>query len=464
MTVETEEEVAALQQHLQDVIEGASFKGSYRSRQLLKYIVDQAIAGHFERLKERVIGIELWGRSPAYDTGEDSIVRVTASDVRKRLQRHYSGDEADSEFRISLPLGSYIPEISRKPYQKAARLHEAPESLASVDIFQEPVASDTDFPVPSEEPIIQAPVIFRPETLEAMPRGSRRWVYGFSFLLAINLILWIIFGFYSSRRPAAPPAILPWSAFFNSSHSWQLITSDPDVAEVEEYIHQSVSVSDYANHKYIPDPDKLKLKPRLAWLVHIILGENQASRTDVPIAMNVAKLAQENAKQISVHNARSIQFADLQTDDNFILLGSPLSNPWAGFFSDQLDFRFVFDTDEGREIIRNVHPRPHERTEYIPTALGWATGQSYAIIAFVRNPDQRGQVLLLGGASAEGTEAAAKLLMDMPRLSTVLRGCGITPTGPLQHFELLLRLNIMAGSPNNMDVEACHILPGNSTH
>src|ERR1700743_2338329 len=109
----TEEDIALLQQHVKEVIEGAAFKGSHRSGQFLQYIVDQAIAGHFESLKERIIGIELFGRAPSYDTGDDAIVRVTASDVRKRLLQHYGRYGDASEFRISLPLGSYFPEISR---------------------------------------------------------------------------------------------------------------------------------------------------------------------------------------------------------------------------------------------------------------------------------------------------------------------------------------------------------------
>ena len=87
--------------------------------------------------------------------------------------------------------------------------------------------------------------------------------------------------------------------------------------------------------------------------------------------------------------------------------------------------------------------------------------KSYAIVALVRNPDQNGHVLLLAGANAEGTEAAGKLVTELPRLANVLKDCGIPPTGPLQQFELLLRLNLMAGSPTNVNVEACHILPGN---
>src|SRR5260370_4013454 len=102
----TEENIALLQQHVKEVIEGEAFKGSHRSGQFLQYIVDQAIVGHFESLKERVIGVELFGRSPSYDTGEDAIVRVTASDVRKRLMRHYGRDGSTPEVHIRLPFWS----------------------------------------------------------------------------------------------------------------------------------------------------------------------------------------------------------------------------------------------------------------------------------------------------------------------------------------------------------------------
>src|SRR6202034_1289984 len=105
-----------------------------------------------------------------------------------------------------------------------------------------------------------------------------------------------------------------------------------------------------------------------------------------------------------------------------------------------------------------------EQLQYVPSALGWATGDSYAILALVKNPDQSGQVLLLAGANEEGTEAAGKFATDLLRLSTELRKCGIAPAGALQHFEMLLHLNTMAGTPNNIDLVACHILPEALAH
>jgi len=459
---ETEEDIFLLQKHVKEIIEGAAFKGSHRSGQFLQYIVDQAIAGHFESLKERVIGIELFGRAPSYDTGDDAIVRVTASDVRKRLLQHYGRYGGTSEFRISLPLGSYFPEISRDPIQEVSPASVETAHQASEDAQHHTVTAQPEVAVIPPEPEVTASAIAHPEIHETPKQRGHRWLVICLVLTLVNVALWGVFWNHFTHKAGAAASILPWSVFLTTPRALHLIISDPDMAEIQGYTGQQISVSDYANHNYIPHPDKLT--PEVYRICQILLRGNKTSLVDTPIAVSIAELAQSGAKRIELQTARSVQLSNLQTDDNFVLLGSPLSNPWTAFFSDQLDFRFVFDKDSGQEIIRNVHPREHEQMQYVPTALGWATGQSYALVALVRNPDQNGQVLLIGGANAEGTEAAGKLVTDLPRLSNVLQSCGIPPSGPLQHFELLLRLNMMAGSPTNINVEACHILPGTSIH
>jgi hypothetical protein len=444
---ETEEEITALRQHLKEVTEGTAFKGSHRSGQFLKYIVEQSIAGHFECLKERVIGVELFGRSASYDTGDDAIVRVTASDVRKRLLQHYGKYGTTSAFRISLPSGSYIPEIIRDPHEANPRHREA---------F--PVG-----PVPFPEvPVVVSPTASHPEVASAKRRNHIPWVYFAIFLVVLNLAALVLFWSHFRRAKTAANNILPWSVFFDSPHRTLLITSDPNIEEIQTFTREQISVSDYANHNYIPSPNTLS--PEVERFCRGILRGDKASWVDTPIAVNVAELAQASSRRITVQPARSIQLSDLQTDRNLILLGSPRSNPWNAFFNDQLDFRFVFDKASGKEFIRNLHPQSGELSSYIPTALGWATGQSFATISFIQNPDQNGQVLLLAGANAEGTEAAGKLITDLPRLSATLQKCGIPPFGPLRHFQLLLHVNTMAGSPTNFDVRACHILPGSSAH
>jgi hypothetical protein len=457
---ESKEDVAALQQHVTEIVEGAAFKGSHRSGQFLRHVVDQSIAGHFESLKERVIGMELFGRSPSYDTGEDAIVRVTASDVRKRLLQHYGRYGASSEIRLSLPLGSYIPEITRERHGEVRQFDALePHHEQPVPTHEAPVSThDAD----THEPFAVSPVAFLPEpALRPGMRFARQLLPLGILLVVLNLAMWSVFWNRSSRTEAATRATFPWSALFNPARPTHLITSDPNIAQIQGITGAQISVSDYANHNYIPQPNKLTAEEDQFCRV-VLRGDT--SLVDTPIAVNVAGMAQTNLTKIDVRAARSIQLSDLETDDNFVFLGSPRSNPWTALFSDQLDFRFAFDKATNQEIIQNVRPRPHELPAYIPTAPGWATGQSFALIALVRNPDQNGQVLLLAGANAEGTEAAGKFVTDLPRLASTLHGCGIQSSGQPQHFELLLRLNTMAGSPNNVDIVACHALSGTITH
>jgi hypothetical protein len=452
--LETEQDIELFQQHLKEVIEGAAFKASHRSGQFLKYIVDQAIAGHFESLKERVIGIELFGRSPTYDTGEDAIVRVTASDVRKRLLQHYGKDGATSEFRISLPLGAYIPEIARRTRSSAngnAHLNGTEAELDQVADMPHPDLLRGPVHAPLHDAVVESP---RPGVGARIPRLSFIAALCTVAVIAACVIAWNLY----SVVKVVPRSSLLWSAFFRSPHSTQIITSDPNIAEIDGLTGSQVSVSDYANHSYIADPGKLT--PEVINLCRNILRGDKAAAVDVPIAVYIGQMALASSREVSVHAARSIQIQDLASEDNFVFLGSPRSNPWSALFGDQLDFRFVFDPKTKTEFIRNEHPRSQEAPAYVPTAPGWQTGRTFATVAMVKNPDQVGQVLLVAGATGEGTAAAGRFITDAARMNATLKECGVKNSGEVQHWQLLLQLNAMAGAPSNVDVIACHLLDG----
>ena len=441
----TEQEADILRQHLQEIIEGTAFRGSHRSGQFLKHIVEQAIAGNFDSLKERAIGIELFGRSPSYDTSEDAIVRVTASDVRKRLLQHYGKYGTASEIRLSLPSGSYIPEVRRdsQPIEPPAT----------------PVVASPDAVLPSaaDQTLAETPQLApRPQTGGSLHVVSKWVVFGV-LLAGLNLAAWVVFWNHSSRIEPRPSSILPWSGLFRSTGSTKVITSDSNIEKIERLSGQPISLSDYANQQYIPNPSALP--PEILRFCKDFLRGDLAPTVDLGVVARIAALAQTSSSKIDVRGAREIRLSDVYTDDNFIFLGSPRSNRWASLFNDQLDFQFVLDNQ--REIIRNVHPRSAEKPLYVPTAGGYATGQSFATISFIGNPGRSGQVLLLAGANAEGTAATGELVADGQRLSSELKSCGISPSGPIRHFQLLLALNTMAGSPSDVKVIACHILPGN---
>jgi len=95
-----------IREALGEVLQSAPFRNTRQCQSLLTYIVDHTLAGENDRLRERVIGIEVFDRSPDYEPGEDPVVRVRAGEVRKRLAQCYQ-DRIDTLVRIDIPPGSY---------------------------------------------------------------------------------------------------------------------------------------------------------------------------------------------------------------------------------------------------------------------------------------------------------------------------------------------------------------------
>jgi hypothetical protein len=108
---ETEAEKKAIQEQLERILYSPLFKNSKRYPSLLRYVVERALEGHREHLKERTLGIEVFGREPDYDTNLDPVVRTTAVEIRKRIAQYYHELGHESEIRIDFPPGNYLPEF-----------------------------------------------------------------------------------------------------------------------------------------------------------------------------------------------------------------------------------------------------------------------------------------------------------------------------------------------------------------
>jgi hypothetical protein len=96
---------------LERILSSAAFRTSKRCQEFLAFVVEHTLEGKTDRLKERSIGVELFGRDATYDTHEDPIVRVKANEVRKRLAVYYRSEGAGSPIRIELPAGGYVAAI-----------------------------------------------------------------------------------------------------------------------------------------------------------------------------------------------------------------------------------------------------------------------------------------------------------------------------------------------------------------
>ena len=123
----------AIREQLVRVLGSAHFKSSKHYPALLRYVVEHTLDDGAPQLKERALGIAVFGRDPNYDTNLDPVVRTSACEVRKRLAQYYGAPGREGEIRIDLPAGSYSPEF-RIPEPVAApepaRIATAPRAAA----------------------------------------------------------------------------------------------------------------------------------------------------------------------------------------------------------------------------------------------------------------------------------------------------------------------------------------------
>lgn len=117
---------AAVRDALAQLDASRTFRGAARHRSLLRYLVTRMLAGEAVALKESVIAVEVFGRSPGhFDPVNDSIVRVEARRLRARLAAYHADEGRAVPLRIELPVGSYVPEFvavrSLPPHAEATR-------------------------------------------------------------------------------------------------------------------------------------------------------------------------------------------------------------------------------------------------------------------------------------------------------------------------------------------------------
>src|SRR5580700_1737636 len=137
----SEEEKTEINRQLERLLGNPHFSHSRRFPSFLRFVVDHTLSGQTDLLKERTIGIEIFGRDADYDTSSDPIVRVTATEIRKRIAQYYQEPGHETELRLSLPSGSYIPQFHWPESAKG-------NGVAQLALIPAPVA-----PVPDETPL-----------------------------------------------------------------------------------------------------------------------------------------------------------------------------------------------------------------------------------------------------------------------------------------------------------------------
>ena len=121
-----EQEGQAVRRQLERVLESPGFSRNERLSGFLRFVVEGHLDGKDHELKESVIAIEVFGRSPDFDSRLDPVVRTEAVRLRARLSDYYLKDGKADALIIELPKGGYVPRFREVEAQSTAPVAGGP--------------------------------------------------------------------------------------------------------------------------------------------------------------------------------------------------------------------------------------------------------------------------------------------------------------------------------------------------
>jgi hypothetical protein len=374
---------------------------------------------------------------------------VNAGEVRRRLEQYYYGAPIDTPVRIEIPLGSYIPEFrftsKTSPDQfpvafgTQAAIEPAP---AGSELQAEPVFSAT---LPTAESHIE---------LQRAHRVSRErlWMIAGLVVLAIGcLTLWIQNremhrSIYAWQYKPSVAAF--WFGILDARPDTDIVMADSSFSLVQFISKKSFSFQDYLNRSYVSQLQAQDVSPEMRTALSLIAAKNLESSSDVRLAQRILTL-DPLGKNVHLYFAREYLPA-LIRQDNVILIGSPIANPWDELFEGRMNFT-VIPNSSVPTYITNRAPAAGEQSTYTPTA-----SVGYCTVAYLPNPDHNGSVLLLEGTGSEATEAAGDFLLSEDQLSSFQKMLKVTK---FPYFEVLLKATQVKGTPLSTTLVAYRIYP-----
>jgi hypothetical protein len=362
------------------------FRTSKRSVAFLTYVVEQTLGGSADQIKERTIGVEVFGRKPSYDTNLDHIVRTAATELRKRLAIYYGDEKHRFELCMGLIPGSYIPRFTL-PAQSA-------NGVAEPGIIAEPLIAPLH---------IQRPPIELENSIAA--RGPvrrklrRRWVHVVS-----AIVLGCLGGYRWLHRPTAQQ--LFWKPVIETPGP--VLVAVGDVPNGPPTLPPLDSDGDFSTP--VPRPDSSETVP---------------FPDTVTIARVVGQL-EASGKKVLIRRENSSSFSDLR-EGAVVLIGA-FNNEWSLRLTHRLRYSLALDAEKRLIYIRDAK-NPSSRV------WSWATNQprdhvggahspvlhDYALISRIRNSETGHVVVVIGGLYTFGTQSAGEFLTDPQLMQAIAK-------------------------------------------
>jgi hypothetical protein len=397
--IRTELPPDAIREQLELLVRDHVFRSSKRSVQFLRYVVEETLRGAADHIKERTIGVEVFGREPSYDTNVDHVVRTAAIELRKRLAIYYGDPKHRSELRMSLVPGSYIPHFA--PPVEAELAAEAPPAFA---IATEEAAA----------------------VIEAAPK--RRVL---PWLVACSLVVLIACAFLGYRWMRAPNA---------QDLFWQPMIDTPGTV--------LIAVGDVPNGPPTP-PAAGEGRPGDIPIIH------KTSSPSVPFAdmVTVARvlgILDSRGKKVIIRREAVSSFSDLR-EGPVVLIGA-FNNEWSLRLSRQMRYTLALDPDQHLIYIRDTK-NPNQRT------WAWGTDKStehqgesggppledYALISRIWNSETGHIVVVIGGLYTYGTQAAGELLSNPQLMQAVAKAAPLDNAHA--NLQIVLGTTVTDGTP-----------------
>ena len=388
---------------LNRILQSHEFCTSKRCVDFLRYIVERTLAGQQSELKERTIGIEVFGRSATYETNDDAVVRIKASEVRKRLGLYYAGSGKDAPIRIELPVGGYVPAFSRVPTPGTGE--KASQGL---------VAS----------PLRVLRLFVRGQKQSTAPETSHVKTLRLVVAAAISIFaLLAIARFWVFR----PHTVL--------ERFWAPVLRSPGSVLI---------VAAYAPVFVPPDPVRSAVPPTAG--SYVLLSDQYVGGGDLIATARISGMLSRNGRGYEVRLGKTVPFEELRNAPT-ILIGYS-STQWAALSK---EFRFFIDDTNQGNITDNG-----KATQWYPHHLtqDFHTDEDYAIISRAFDPQTHAMLVLVSGCTQYGTEAAAELVTREDLLSEALRNA--PRDWPQKNLQLVLYMKVIADSPASPRVIAEH--------
>jgi hypothetical protein len=404
-------EKGAVEQQLEHLLASPLFNSSKRYGQFLRFVVARALDGQGSQLKERVLGIEIFERNADYDTNTDPIVRVTAAEIRKRLDQYYQNPKHGHEIRLFLPSGSYAPHFSWPGHPNG-------------------------FPDGATAPPANGLAVLKAEsvTAQANPSGLRSGRFSVSaktLVIVAALILILAVAWAALREPRSTLVRQFWQPFVNSAEPTLFCLADqPQYA--------SIRLRDAA------DPQHVTMLPDT--MVTVIID-------DVDPLVDIAGMLRTYGKNYRVLGESSTTLTDLRHSAS-VFIGA-FDNGWTLRLTAPLRFHFGNDVSMTKFWIEDRNNA--DKREWLLTREQQKTEdyKDYAIVARFVPPDTDQVSVVAAGIGRGGTVAAGEFLVNENRMDEILKQLPVD--WQKKNIEVVLETQVIQGRSGPPRVKAVHV-------